>query len=103
MDPLSAVLLAFAAGGLSVGVVVWLVMRVSRLEADNAELKRLLANGPAWTENLKLDHRAQIASVAILQELAAQDQLDALMRLSPEAVQRVVAKIAPHLFEKVTK
>lgn len=103
MFELSNPLVAFVAGGLAVGLVVWLAMRVSRLESENAELRRKQDAGPAWAESMKLDHRAQLASITVLQELAAQDQLDALMRMSPEAVQRVVAKIAPHLFEKVVK
>lgn len=100
MYPLSAVLIAFAVGGLAVGAVVWLVMWASRQSQRIAELERRLANGPEWAANMKLDHRAQLASIAVLQELAAQDQLDALMRLSPDAVHRVVEKIAPQLFTR---
>lgn len=100
MFALSDLVVAFAAGGLGVGLVVWLSMRISRLEQENADLKRRQSDGPAWAQELKLDHRVQLASIAALQEIAAGDQLDALQRLSPEAVRRVVEKIAPHLFWK---
>lgn len=100
MFALTDMVIAFAAGGLAVGLVVWLAMRISRLEQENTDLKRRQQDGPAWAADMKLDHRAQLASITVLQEIAAQDQLDALMRMSPEAVQRVVEKIAPHLFWK---
>ncbi len=129
MDPLTKTLIIAAMSALGGGAAVWLLMtlrelrrridllrgeehrrqddarslseaqtEIVRLKAANEDLSRR-----AWPGTLNLDQRAWLASITGLQEVAAQDQLDALMRLSPEAVQRVVAKIAPHLFEKVIK
>jgi hypothetical protein len=127
MDPL---ILAFVAGGAAIGAVVYLAMTARRLGDRITQLEGALedekkSRGPlierldgaqatqaklaveneelrrrAWPSNLNLDQRAWLSNVSTLQELAAQDNLDALMKLSPEAVQRVVQKIAPHLFDR---
>ena len=91
-------IIAFIAGGLITGGAVWIVSTIAHLRARVAELERLQKNGPAWSEGLKLDHRAQLASIATLSELALSDLLDATIRLSPEAARRAVQKHAPHLF-----
>lgn len=98
MDPLTKLALAVVLGALAGGGLVWLLMERQALVRRVADLERRQQDGPAWAASMKLDHRAQLASIALLQEIATQDQLDALMRLSPEAVRRVVEKIAPHLF-----
>jgi hypothetical protein len=87
-------------GAVGGGGIVWLLMTLRRQAEQITELKQRQESGPAWATAMKLDHRAQLASIAVLQELAAHDQLDALMRLSPEAVHRVVEQIAPHLFTR---
>jgi len=121
-------ILTFVAGGLTTGAAVWVVSTIAdlrrrvadllrrdevRRDAEHADAEKLAAlqaanaqlkaanedlSRRAWPGSLNLDQRAWLASITGLQEVAAQDQLDALMRLSPEAVQRVVSKIAPHLF-----
>lgn len=70
---------------------------VAKAVAESDVLRRT-----AWPGNLTLDQRAWAVNIANLVELSTQDQLDALMRLSPDAVQRVFAKIAPHLVTKET-
>ena len=96
-------IIAFIAGGLTVGGAVLLVSTIAHLRARIAELERLQRAGPAWAENLRLDHRAQLASIATLSELALSDLLDATIRLSPEAARRAVEKHAPQLFTKEIK
>ena len=126
---MDTLILAFIAGGAAIGSVVYLVMTarrlneritqldgaladekqqrtalIERLDAAQAAKTKLAAENEdlqrrAWPTNLNLDQRAWLSNVSTLQELAAQDNLDALMKLSPEAVQRVVRKIAPQLLE----
>lgn len=108
MYPLTALIAAAAAAGLSAAGVVWLIMTVNLLRARVAELEQVKrqpapAATQAWADNLKLDHRAQLLAVAALVKLSARDQLDALQRLSPEMVREVVQDIAPHLFVKEVK
>ena len=88
--------LAFVAGG----VIVWLLMTIRRQAERIADLERKQSDGPAWAQSMKLDHRAQLVSIAALQEVAVRDLLDAMMRLDPQSVRRVVEEVAPHLFTK---
>lgn len=97
---------SFVAGGACVGGVMWALNTISHLRARVAELERKQAQAlppSTWGESLRLDHRAQLASIATLSELALSDLLDATIRLSPEAARRAVEKHAPHLFEKEIK
>lgn len=90
---------AFAGGA----AAMWLLTRDRRLVERIAELERQAREQkpPAsWAENLRLDHRAQLASIATLAELALGDLLDATIRLNPEAAHRAIEKHAPHLFRK---
>lgn len=100
MYPLSTVLLALVAGGLGVGAVVWLVMTLDRQAAEIADLKRKQADGPAWSQEMKLSHRQQLVSIAALNQQATRDLLDALMRVSPDMAREVIEEVAPHLFRK---
>lgn len=100
MYPLSAVIVAFVAGAAICGAVVWLVMVIGRQAERIAELERLQRNGPAWADEMKLNHRQQLVSIAALNQLAAREVLDALMRISPEMVHEVIKEIAPHLYQK---
>lgn len=99
MTTLLQLLAAFAGGA----AAMWLLMRDRRLTERIAELERQANEPPApskWAENLRLDHRAQLASIATLAELALGDLLDATIRLNPEAAHRAIEKHAPHLFRK---
>jgi hypothetical protein len=100
MFALTDLAVAFAAGGLAVGLVVWLAMRISRLEQENADLKRRQQDGPAWSQEMKLNHRQQLVSIAALNQLAARDLLDVLMRVSPDMAREIIEEIAPHLIQK---
>ena len=92
--------LLVVAGSLAAGAgLTWLVMTIRRQAERIADLERRAARpGPHWAEELRLDHRAQLVSVAALVKLSARDNLDALVRLSPELAREVVQEIAPHLF-----
>ena len=100
MSNLVALLAAAAAGA----VFTWFVMTIRRQNEQLAEYRQQLAAQAVppmqWAENMRLDHRAQLVSVASLVKLSARDNLDALMRLSPEMVREVVESIAPQLFTK---
>lgn len=100
MYPLSALLLALAAGGLVVGAIVWLVMTLDRQAGEIADLRRRQQDGPAWSQEMKLNHRQQLVSIAALNQQATRDLLDALMRVSPEMAREVIQEVAPHLFQK---
>lgn len=100
MFELSNPLVAFAAGGLAVGLVMWLAMRVSRLEQENAQLRQKQQAGPGWAQELRLDHRQQLVSIGALIKLSTRDNLDALSRMDPAALKELVAEFAPHLFQK---
>ena len=96
-------LIAAFVGG---SAATWLIMRDRRLAERIAELERQKATPAApgvWAEGLRLDHRAQLLSVAQLVKLSARDQLDALMRLSPELVRELLREEFPWLFDKETK
>lgn len=105
MYSLTVVIAAAGAGGIALGGMVWLLMTVGQLRARLAELEQakrqpLPVTTQAWANNLQLDQRAQLLAVAALVKLSARDQLDALMRLSPEMVREVVQDIAPQLLDK---
>lgn len=108
MYPLSVVLWAFVAGTLAAGAVVWLLMTVGQLRARIVELEQAAKQPaptatPQWAESMKLDHRAQLLSIAGLVKLGVTDNLDALMRISPEMAREVVERVAPQLFTKEIK
>lgn len=113
MDPVA--LIPYALGGLAGGGVVWLAMTASQLRREIAELRRraeierLSSAAAPHTHNggalaggtlQALEHRAQLLSVAALVKLAARDNLDALIRVSPEMADEVLRELAPHLFNE---
>jgi hypothetical protein len=94
-------LLAIFAGLAGGSAATWLAMRYRRLAERIAELERAQTPPtPAWAESMKLDHRAQLISVAALVQLSLRDQLDALMRLSPEMAREEIERVAPQLFKR---
>lgn len=96
---LLALIAAFAGGA----TVTWFAMDRHRLAERLAELERARrepAQPAAWAETMRLDHRAQLLSVAALVKLSLRDQLDALMRLSPEMAREEIERVAPQLFRK---
>ncbi len=100
MDALTKTLLTVLLSALASGGLVWFLMDRRALLQRIADLEKHQTNGPEWAAGMKLDHRAQMASIATLSELALGDLLDATIRLSPEAAQRAIKKHAPHLFWK---
>lgn len=94
-------LLQIIAGFAGGAAITWLIMDHRRLAERLAEAEKAKAPaGPQWAESLRLDHRAQLVSVAALVALSLRDQLDALMRLSPEMAKEEIERVAPHLFRK---
>lgn len=103
MYPLTTVIGGTIIGAVTAGGVVWLVMFIGQLRARIAKLEEVARQQqptPTWAQNLKLDHRAELASIATLSELALSDLLDATIRLSPEAARRAVEKHVPQLFNR---
>lgn len=103
MYSLTTVIAILVIGTVAGGGAVWLVMTVGQLRARIVELEQAAKQSqptPAWAQNLKLDHRAQLANIATLSELALGDLLDATIRLSPEAARRAVEKHVPQLFNR---
>ncbi len=80
---------------------MWLLMRLRQQDREIAELRaRVNRPAPQWAQEMQLDHRAQLVSLAALVQLAARDNLDALIRLSPEMASETIRELAPHLFQK---
>jgi len=98
MDALTKTVLIVLLSAVAGGGLVWLLMTLAAQSQRIADLERKQSDGPAWAQGMKLDHRAQLVSIAALQEVAVRDLLDAMMRLDPQSVRRVVEEVAPHLF-----